>query len=621
MYNFQRLQAIFLLLITNSVFAEIDRVDPPNWWAGMHSQDLQLMFYGEGIGDLNVKSESVSVTVSKFFAGDSENYLFVDLILEKGLSAGEVSLSFSKKGEKIFTYDYPVFKRRAGSAARQGFSSKDVIYLVVPDRFANGDYSNDQVKSMSEGVDRSDDWARHGGDLQGLLDNLDYLESLGITQLWMTPILENNLDKATYHGYAISDLYKVDPRLGSNQLYQKLSSEAQKRGIGIIHDLVLNHIGGGHPWMKDIPQNDWVHNAGTYIRTNDRHEAIIDPYASVYDKQRMVTGWFDSIMPDLDQRNPQLARYLTQNAIWWIETADLSGIRIDTWAYLHTSFMPRFINDIFSEYPDFNIVGEESDWNPRIVSYWQKGKTNEDGFNAGIPSMMDFPLAHAMVDAFSEDESWNTGLSNIYRTIANDSVYPNPKNLVIFADNHDRTRFLQSINDDVSRFKMAMIFLLTTRGIPQIFYGTEIGMSFTGRDNDGIRRTDFPGGWKGDMINAFTGVGLGDSQTEIYDFMKELLTWRKEASAIRDGDLIHFGPLAGLYAYFRRSEEETIMVLICNADTNISVDFGRFKEVLAHAESATNVFTGEKIRLLQPFTISSKSAYIFEVDSYYGEEK
>lgn len=593
--------------------AGVDRIDPPNWWAGMAASDLQLMVYGNGMRGCQVSTNYPGVAVDSVTRGESQNYLFINLTLAEAVKPGGVDLQFVCDGKVLHDASYPLLARREGSSERQGFSSKDVIYLVVPDRFANGDPSNDQVAGIIEGPDRSDDYGRHGGDIQGIIDHLDYLEALGVTQLWLTPVLENNYQHSTYHGYAISDLYAVDPRMGSNALYAELADKAAEKGIGIIHDLVLNHISIAHPWIGDIPEKDWVHHDRKFVRTNDRHEAIIDPHASASDKERMVTGWFDHHMPDLDQRNPLLARYLQQNAIWWVETAGLSGFRIDTWPYLHASFMPGFIDAVMSEYPNLNIVGEETDWNARIVSYWQRGKKNADGFHAGVPSMMDFPLTHAIIDAFSEEESWNTGLSHLYRTLANDSVYADSSNLIVFADNHDRDRFLTAIDDQLDRFKMGIIFLMTTRGIPQIYYGTELAASHRGQRGDGIRRSDFPGGWAGDRKNAFTGERLSTDERDTLKFFQKLLNWRKTAPAIHDGRLVHFGPLEGIYAYFRIADNQTIMVLINNAKTLQSVDFQRFKEVIGASKMASNVLESQMIDLTKPFSIPKKSAVIFEL--------
>ena len=445
-----------------------------------------------------------------------------------------MTLHFSRGSRSVDRIDYPLLARKMGSSERLGFAPKDVIYLIVPDRFANGDPSNDRIASMKEGLNRKHYVGRHGGDLQGIIDHLDYLQKLGITQIWLTPIVENNQANYSYHGYSATDMYRVDPRFGDNQLYVELSRQAEKHGIGLIYDFIPNHIGSEHWWMKDLPFSDWINNDAKFAGTNHRRVSVQDIHAVQKDKTLLTKGWFVPTMPDINQQNTFASTYLVQNSVWWIEYANLAGLRVDTWPYNDKAFMQNFTTRVLTEYPNFSVVGEEWSINPAVVSYWQKGKLNHDGYDSGLPNLMDFPLYQGMVDALGEEESWDTGLIKIYHAMANDFLYPNPDKLLLLVDNHDMSRIFAQLDERLDRFEMAMIYLFTTRGTPQLFYGTEILMSNPDNADHGVIRSDFPGGWAGDKVNAFTGQGLGDVQHRVHQFLTKLLNWRKNAPAIHN---------------------------------------------------------------------------------------
>jgi len=613
MKTVQKMIAALFVFVAQIGLADIDRIDPPNWWAGMADNSLQLMVFGSDVSDVEVSTDYAGATVVRTTLGDSKNYLFVDLVLADNIKPGDMQLHFSHGEGTVESISYPLFARELHSAERLGFSSKDVIYLIVPDRFANGDRSNDEVSSMGEAIDRRNPAGRHGGDLQGVIDHLDYLVELGITQIWMTPIIENNQPQYSYHGYSATDMYRVDPRFGSNELYAELSSLAAERGIGLIYDFIPNHIGSEHWWMKDLPFADWINNDGTFVGTNHRRESVQDPHAVQKDKTLFIKGWFVPTMPDVNQENNFASTYLIQNSIWWIEYANLAGLRVDTLPYNNKDFIRNFTERVLREYPDFSIVGEEWSMNPAIVSYWQKDKLNHDGFDSGVPNLMDFPLHQAMIDSLTQEESWDLGLTKLYQTMANDFLYPNPEKLLLLADNHDMSRIFAQLGERIDRFEMAMVYMFTTRGIPQLFYGTEILMSNPDSADHGIIRSDLPGGWPRDKVNVFTGQGLSETQRGAKQFLTKLLNWRKNAPAIHHGKFFHYAPSDGVYAYFRVSDEQKIMVIMNNAQETRVIKTEHYAELIGDAMVAVEVLGGTPVNLSKGFSIPSKSAAILEL--------
>ena len=590
---------------------KIDHLEPPFWWAGMEDDRLQILVHGENISELIPEISYPGVTVSEVNKVESPNYLFINLRLSRNISPGELEIVFKRKRKPQLTYKYEILERDPGSADREGFSAKDVIYLITPDRFSNGNPDNDSLPRLKEKVNRKNKDGRHGGDLQGVIGHLDYISDMGFTQIWLNPVLENDHPKFSYHGYSTTDYFKIDDRFGDNELYRRFSKEAKKKGIGIIKDVIPNHIGSEHWWMKDLPSSDWVNNKGIFKRSSHVHEVIYDPYVTKSQIREMTDGWFVKTMPDLNQRNSFLATYLIQNSIWWIEYADLSGIRVDTYPYADKEFLSEWSGRIISEYPNFNFVGEEWNMNSSMIAYWQSGSQNNDGYISSIPSMMDFPLQSALVRSLEGKESWNSGIGDVYRVIANDYVYGDPYNLVVFAGNHDMQRIYSQLNNNIDLYKMAMSFILTTRGIPQIYYGTEIIMESTA-DHGELRR-DFPGGWKGDKVNAFSRKGLSNKEIEAQKYLKTLLNWRKKSLAITNGKLIHYPPKDGVYVYFRLFDNESVMVLINNNKNKTRVDLERFYEVLKNNKNGISVINNTKYNLKEKISLDKKSVLILEV--------
>ena len=590
---------------------KIDHLEPPFWWAGMEDDRLQILVHGENISELIPEISYPGVTVSEVNKVESPNYLFINLRLSRNISPGELEIVFKRKRKPQLTYKYEILERDPGSADREGFSAKDVIYLITPDRFSNGNLDNDSLPRLKEKVNRKNKDGRHGGDLQGVIGHLDYISDMGFTQIWLNPVLENDHPKFSYHGYSTTDYFKIDARFGDNELYRRFSKEAKKKGIGIIKDVIPNHIGSEHWWMKDLPSSDWVNNKGIFKRSSHVHEVIYDPYVTKSQIREMTDGWFVKTMPDLNQRNSFLATYLIQNSIWWIEYADLSGIRVDTYPYAEKEFLSEWSGRIISEYPNFNFVGEEWNMNSSMIAYWQSGSQNNDGYISSIPSMMDFPLQSALVRSLEGEESWNSGIGDVYRVIANDYVYGDPYNLVVFAGNHDMQRIYSQLNNNIDLYKMAMSFILTTRGIPQIYYGTEIIMESTA-DHGELRR-DFPGGWKGDKVNAFSRKGLSNKEIEAQKYLKTLLNWRKKSPAITNGKLIHYPPKDGVYVYFRLFDNESVMVLVNNNKNKTRVDLERFYEVLKNNKNGTSVINNTKYNLKDKISLDKKSVLILEV--------
>jgi len=598
--------------------ASVDRVDPPHWWAGMKNPRLQLMLYGPGIAGAQVRLKHPGVRLVGTQRGDSPNVLFVELDTT-GARPGRLQLQL-RQGAMTHVQAYELRSRAPGSAQRAGFSASDVILNLVPDRFANGNPANDDVPGYPDPANRADIGAgRHGGDIEGLLQHLDYIAGLGYTMLWPTPLLENKQPKYSYHGYAITDGYRVDPRFGSNDDYLRLVREAKARGIGVIQDIVLNHVGSGHAWVADPPTKDWLTNGGRFVPTRHARTAISDPYAARVDRENFMRGWFTEDMPDLNQRQPLLATWLVQNSIWWVEHAGLAGIRADTWGYSDRDFLARWTRALLAEYPRLNIVGEEWSGNPVVVSYWQRGQKNVDGYATQLPALMDFPLHYVLRRALASDESWNGGFNELYEGLINDKLYPEPMNMVLFEGNHDVPRLFSVLGEDPALWKMAIAYLLTMRGIPQLYYGTEVLMTSPVQRDDGATRQDFPGGWAGDAVNARTGTGLSAAQREAQDFLRRLMNWRKTATVVHRGRLTHYAPEEGTYVYFRHDGARRVMVAFNKAREERRLATERFAEVLAPegrgpAVAGTDVISGRRVDLARTLVLPPRTVMVVEID-------
>lgn len=584
----------------------IDRVEPPFWWTGMANDQLQLLVKGGDLSATSVTIDYPGVEVTNVTPAAHSGFLFVDLKISPEAKAGSIPITFTK-AKRTRKYAYELKERAPREGRNGGLTERDVIYLITPDRFVNGDPSNDVVKGMKEGINRSFPGGRHGGDLAGILSKLDYMENLGVTTLWLNPIQENDMPEYSYHGYAITDYYKVDPRYGTNDMYVTLSSELHRRGMKLIMDVVFNHCGLEHWWMKDMPFPDWVHDYPNYEVTNYAIASLSDPHAAERDQRQMEKGWFVPTMPDLNHDNPFMATYLIQNCIWWIEYAGLDGLRVDTYPYNDKDFMSRWALAVAREYPDLYVVGETWIGSAAQVAWWTDRGPDHKGYNSHTRAMADFPLYFAIHNAFREGGN----VYALYEALSHDFLYREPAANKIFADNHDVDRVFHSVRGDMTRFRQVMTFLLTTRGIPQIYYGTEILLKGSG--DHGVIREDFPGGWPGDTRDAFTEAGRTQTEQEAFQFLHQLLNWRKNSEAISEGTLKHFIPQDNLYVYNRKSANESVLVMINNGDATATPDMSRFGEVLTGYESARDVLTGKAFGDLNSIAVSPHTTLVLEL--------
>ena len=577
----------------------------------MEHQNIQLLVYGKNIADLDPKIESTDLTIRQVTKVQNPNYLFLDILINTNANAGTINIDFYQNKIKITSHPFQLLDRKRGADEIVGFDSRDAIYLITPDRFANGNPSNDNIEGMKQKANRSDKGGRHGGDIQGMKNSLDYIKDLGFTSIWLNPVLENDMEVYSYHGYSTTDFYKVDPRFGTNESYQDFAETARAKGLKLIMDMIVNHCGSFHWWMDDLPSDDWINQWDEMTFTNHRKTVLQDPYVSDFDKKQFTDGWFVETMPDLNPRNPLFAKYLIQNSIWWVEYLGLSGIRMDTYPYPDMDFMTDWTKAMMKEYPYLNIVGEEWYEHPTIVSYWQKGKNNPNGYTSELKSVMDFPIQMSMSKALNEKENWNSGWIRVYEMLALDYLYPDPMNLVIFPDNHDMKRIFAQVNDDYNKYQQAMIFVATMRGIPQYYYGTEILMSGSG--DHGIIRSDFPGGWKSDEVNAFTGKGLTVQQKKAKDFTTKLLHWRQSATAIHNGKLMHFIPKDGIYVYFRYNDDQKVMIIFNKNQNETTIDLSRYAEMLKGKTIGTDVLDGKVFSLDNKIQVAKNGATILDL--------
>jgi len=614
-----------LILFSLFSFSQIERIEPPNWWIGFKNNQLDLLVKGENISNYNIRLDYPGVTIKAINKADSKNYLFINLEIDKKTKPGKIDLIFVSEIGKEYNYKYKLDKIRSKEDQSIGFDISDVVYLITPDRFSNGDETNDSFQSLREKtIDRKDLYGRHGGDLRGIINSLDYLKTMGYTSLWLNPVLSNDMETYSYHGYSTTDYYRVDPRFGTNNEYIELANKASKKGIKLIKDIILNHCGLYHWWMDDLPFNDWINNQEIYenaesiedlekniVYSNHRRTTHQDIYASDYDLEGMTDGWFVPSMPDLNQRNPFMAKYLIQNSLWWIETLNLSGIRQDTYPYPDKNFMSNWAKSIMNEYPKFNIVGEEWTYNPLLVAYWQDGSNNKDGYKSNLKSTMDFPMQKVIFEGISENENWNTGLIKIYEGLSNDFHYPDPKSLMVFMDNHDMSRVYTQFKKNIIQTKMALGLILIMPRIPQILYGTEILMHDTSKPgHHGLIRSDFAGGWKSDKINAFDQSGLSNQQIEMQDFLKKVLNFRKNNKIIINGETKHFAPKDGVYLLSRKYNEETILIIINKNSSSYKLDLKRFSELNLNGKTLKNIISEEIIEWNDDLILNNQGVVI-----------
>ena len=606
---------LVLLLFATQVFSQVDRVEPPFWWAGMNLSSVQIMFYGKNIAQYEVTTSN-SIVIENIRKTENPNYIFIT-INTKNIEAQDFIFSFSKNKKVAFTQNYSIKKRKENSALRKGYDASDVIYLIMPDRFANGNPTNDSQKSVTEKGNRLLPGGRHGGDIEGIIKNLDYIKELGATALWPTPLCEDNDENYSYHGYGQSDVYKIDPRYGTNEDYLKLSAELHKRGMKNIMDYVTNHWGWKHWMYTDLPTYDWIHQFPGYSQSNYRMTTQFDTNASAIDTKNCMDGWFVPSMPDLNQSNPLVLNYLTQNAIWWIEYADLDGFRVDTYSYNDKQGISQWTKAITNEYPYFNIVGEVWMHDQAQMSYWQKDSKIGaiQNYNSNLPSVMDFTLHDAIGTVFNEDNgSWDKGMIKVYDNFTNDFLYPNPNSILVFAENHDTQRFNEIYKNDFKKYQMAMTLIATVRGIPQLYYGSEIGMAGNKEKlGDADIRKDFPGGWDGDTNNAFIKSGRTIEQQKFFDFTSKLFTWRKTKSVIHSGKTKHYIPENNVYVYFRYNDSESVMVVINDNNNKQKVNIKHLKESILNYQSGKDIISEKTIDLKSDFEIEGKSVLILEL--------
>ncbi len=616
----KQLIQILLPLISMTLFSQVDKIEPPFWWEGMTHSELELMVHGTDIAQYDVSfSDGIKIISAKKM--ENPNYQFIT-IDTKNVKAGTYTLNFSKGNKVVFNKPYEFKQRRANSASRKGFDSSDIIYLLMPDRFANGNPNIDSTDDTAEKANREHPSGRHGGDIQGIINHLDYLEELGVTSIWSTPLLEDNEPRYSYHTYAQSDYYKIDPRFGSNEDYKRLATEMHKRDMKLIMDYVTNHWGSKHWMILDLPTKDWIHmwNEGKngFQRSNYRMTTQFDSNASKADAEACMDGWFDTTMPDINQSNPLALNYMIQNAIWWIEYADLDGLRVDTYSYNDKDGISKWTKAIMDEYPNFNITGEVWMHDQAQMAYWQKDSKIGaiDGYNSYLPTVMDFTLHDAFSVMFNEDEQgWDKGMVRAYENFANDFLYPDINNILVFVANHDTMRFNELYQNDLKKYQMAMTMIATIRGIPQVYYGDEIGMmGDKNTKGDGDIRRDFPGGWEGDDHNAFDASGRNETENAYFDITKKLFNWRKNKEVIHFGKTIHFVPYDNVYVYFRYNETDKVMVVINNNPNAQTIGLKRFEEMIHNSKTGKEIISGTTISLENELTIEGKSSMIIELN-------
>ncbi|GAA4272754.1 glycoside hydrolase family 13 protein [Aquimarina gracilis] len=601
---------IFLGLFLNAQQNDnkiLKHVEPPFWWVGMKNTQLQLLVHGDKISDYKIEISYPGVEVISTNKAENPNYIFLNLKISENTKPGMFRVSFIK-GSKKMEYQYSLKPRVKRENQGQGVDGSDVIYLITPDRFANGDTSNDSTDDTIEKVDRKNHDGRHGGDIKGILDHFDYIKEYGVTTLWLNPFQENDQPAYSYHGYGISDFYKTDSRFGTNEDFKTLVDKSHQNGMKVIMDQVFNHCGAGHWWMNDLPSKDWLNQWESYTSTNFATIIASDPYASRSDYDLLTKGWFDKNLPDLNLENKYMETYMIQNSIWWVEYAGLDGIRMDTYPYPDQNAMSNWMQALTNEYPGFYMVAETWASRTSYLSYWNNENTNRNGYTSYVNSVSDYPLYFAILESFGKEGD----IYKLYETLAEDFVYGNAYNNKVFNGNHDQGRIFGILGENVEKLKLSMVFTLTTRGIPQLYYGDEILMK---KDKpDGQLREDFPGGWEGDTRNAFTASGRTDKENEVFNYVKTILNWRKNAKSIHQGKLTHYKPDHNVYVYFRHTDNENTMVIINNSDKNIQTfDLTRYYESFKGYSKGIDIITGNNYETLDTIAIGKNTALILDL--------
>lgn len=609
---------IMTAMAASAATVNVDRIDPPNWYTGLNDPSLQLMVYGKDIKGAGVTTSYPGVSIDSVVNVESANYLLVYLNV-KNAQPGTMQLNFSQGGKKK-TVKYELKARAMSGEQHQGFSAADVLYMLMPDRFADGDPAGDQLAGMQPyKCDRNEPSLRHGGDLKGIAQHLDYFDQLGVTALWFTPVLENNSPDengtfSTYHGYATTDYYKVDPRFGTNNDYKQLVAQAHQHGLKVVMDMIFNHCGLYHPWLKDLPSKDWLNwPAGyqKYMQTSYKLTPVMDPYASQVDKKETLEGWFVPTMPDLNQNNPHVMTYLIQNSVWWIETVGIDGIRMDTYPYAYKQPMARWMKLLNDEYPNFNVVGETWVTEPAYTAAWQKDSPLSKD-NSYLPTVMDFSFYEKLDSAKNEEtDGWWKGYNRIYNSFVYDYLYKDPSHVMAFIENHDTDRFLGNGND-VDALKQALALLLTVKRIPQLYYGTEVLMNGTKEVTDGNVRKDFMGGFPGDKRNCFTRQGRTAQENDMFDWLSAVLHWRQHNDVIVKGTMTQFCPYGGVYVIARRYQGKKVMTVLNGTSKPATLSVKRYAEVIEDATTARDVPTGKTVDLTRDYDLAPREALILE---------
>jgi glycosidase len=603
------------LMLATGAMAQIpalERVEPMFWWAGMSNPNLQLVIHGSKIAQRNVVLNYPGVKLKAVHKVENPDYLFLDLLIAPAAKPGSFPIKFTLAGQKDLTYTYALKKRDRSAGRAQGVTSKDVIYLIMPDRFANGDPANDSFSKLHEkGINRDSMFYRHGGDIKGIMNHLDYLKALGVTAIWLTPEIENDEPSASYHGYAVTDYYKIDPRYGTNELYKQFVEKCHSMGIKVVKDLVHNHAGTEGYLISDMPMKSWVHQWPVYTKSNFRDAAVMDPHASPTDRKLMLDGWFDHRMADLNENNPYVQKYLTQNHIWWVEYAGIDGFRLDTYPYNDAAYMAKWAQAVKAEFPNLSIFGETLVWSAANQAFFTQGNTVNRGFDTNLPGVTDGVLKDAIYEAINGKDGWTDGVGRLYSILAQDFLYQDASRNTIFLDNHDMSRMLSVVGEDISKYKSAMAMLLTMRGVPQLYYGDEILMkNFS--NPDGLVREDFPGGWTGDKSNKFTADGRSKKENDAFNYVSKLANYRKNTTALQTGKLMQYVPEKGIYVYFRYDAVKTVMVVFNSSDKPQDTGTERYLERIGDAKKARNIITDENIDLGQ-LSIPAKSTLVLEL--------
>ena len=604
--------------MTMQAATKIDHIEPENWYVGMKNSSLQLMVYGKNIRDSRVSVDYPGVKIDSLVRLDSPNYLFVYLNLS-GAKPGNMVLNID--GKKV---NYSLKARTMSGDKRIGFDNSDVLYMLMPDRFASGRNITKPMKGLNPYVvDRSKPSLRHGGDLEGVRQHLDYFNQLGVTALWFTPVLENNLpdmnSQSSYHGYATTNYYRVDPRFGTNEDYARLVAEAHAKGLKVVMDMIFNHCGYDHPWVKDMPSKDWFNTPewmkkgdSYYLQTSYKLTPVLDPYASKVDKRETVDGWFVRSMPDLNQKNPHVMTYLIQNSEWWIETVGIDGIRMDTYPYADRKAMSQWMKILNEEYPNFNTVGETWVTEPAYTAAWQKD-SKLSKVNSYLKTVMDFSFYDKInLAKHEETDAWWKGLNRIYNSLCYDYLYENPSSVMAFIENHDTDRFLENGKDTLA-LKQALALLLTINRIPQLYYGTEVLMNGTKEVTDGNVRCDFPGGFAGDKHNAFTAEGRTKAENSMFNWLSKLLKWRRNNMVITKGKQIQFIPYKGVYVIARQWNDQTILTILNGTSQAVTLPLDRYAEVIGNHQEAKDVISGRKVKLGSELQLKARDTKVIEL--------